>query len=224
MIDEAATLKVAIDLMHFPSQVRRIRSAPLLDGVFILLRIACGDEGATRHAAESVRCPPETVREAAVFFVEQILLFPDADSYRVLGARPEATNGELRCNMALLLRWLHPDLDRQGGRSVFAARVTRAWNDLKTQERRAAYDRLQRFVLAEKSLHGTYNQLKHSLAEESPLRAQGRARGQSNKQASNRRQHNGGPHSRYVGFHRSRYLYRGLLRRVLLLLFGRAAH
>ena len=83
----------------------------------------------------------DTVREAAAFFVEQILLYPGADSYRVLGARPDATYGELRRNMALLLRWLHPDRDRQGERAIFAARVTRAWSDLKTPERRAAYDR-----------------------------------------------------------------------------------
>ena len=57
------------------------------------------------------------IREAAGFFVEQILLFPGADSYRVLGASPEATNRELRRNMSLLLRWLHPDLDPRGERS-----------------------------------------------------------------------------------------------------------
>ena len=59
----------------------------------------------------------------------------------MLGAGPEATFGELRRNMALLLRWLHPDHDRRGERAVFAARVTRAWSDLKTQERREMYDR-----------------------------------------------------------------------------------
>ena len=93
----------------------------------------------------------EVVREAAIFFIEQIMLYPHADSYRVLGAGPEATYRELRRNMALLLRWLHPDLDRRDERSVFAARVTRAWNDLKTRERRAAYDQLQRMVPAAKS-------------------------------------------------------------------------
>jgi hypothetical protein len=38
------------------------------------------------------------------------------------------------------LRWLHPDLDANGARSIFAHRVTEAWNNLKTPERRAAYD------------------------------------------------------------------------------------
>jgi curved DNA-binding protein CbpA len=83
------------------------------------------------------------VREAAEFFIVQILLAPDADSYRVLGATPDASAGDLRRNVALLLRWLHPDVDPKGERSMFATRVTRAWNDLKTPDRRAAYNRNQ---------------------------------------------------------------------------------
>src|SRR5262245_20692262 len=104
----AVSVRAAIDLLHLPSQVKRVRSACLPDDVVVLLRIASGDEDATSQAAQAIGRSAETVREAAFFFVEQILLSPDADSYRVLGARPEATTGELRRNMVLLLRWLHP--------------------------------------------------------------------------------------------------------------------
>ena len=53
-MDHAATLKMAIDLMHFPSQVRLMRSAPLPDGVLTLLRIAAGDEEATSQAMDAI--------------------------------------------------------------------------------------------------------------------------------------------------------------------------
>ena len=92
-------------------------------------------------AAAALGRPPEVVREAATFFIEQILLAPGGDSYRVLGCGPAATTSELRRNMALLMRWLHPDVTREGDRAVFAARIAAAWNTLKTPERRAAYDR-----------------------------------------------------------------------------------
>jgi DnaJ-class molecular chaperone len=46
----------------------------------------------------------------------------------------------LRQNLALLLRWLHPDISENAQRSIFVTRVTTAWNDLKTPEKRAAYD------------------------------------------------------------------------------------
>ena len=46
--------------------------------------------------------------------------------------------------MALLMRWLHPDVDASAGeRSIFAGRVTKAWENLKTPDRRAAYDQSQ---------------------------------------------------------------------------------
>jgi hypothetical protein len=143
MSDKVA-LKIAIDLMHGPSQVRFFRSEPLPDGVALLLGIAAGDEGAEHAAATLTDRSPDIVRRAATFFIEQILFAPNADSYQVLGVSPKASPGELRRNVALLLRWLHPDLDPHGERSIFIGRVTAAWNDLKTPERRAAYDDLRR--------------------------------------------------------------------------------
>jgi hypothetical protein len=204
-------VRVAVDLMHSPSQARRIRSASLPEDVVVLLRIASGDDEAISRAAGKLGRSRETVREAATFYVVQVLLFPDADSYRVLGAKPQATNGELRRNMTLLLRWLHPDLDPKGEVSVFAARVTRAWNDLKTPERRANYDRLQRKLLADKSL----------------LRKKGLSRAQSKPQGFNQRLCNSALHAGHVVSRRPLPIYAGkrigLLRRVLLLLFGRTA-
>ena len=136
-----SAIQLAFDLFDFPSQVRVVRKAPLPIDLVLLLRIAAGEEDIIREAGRVSGRPQAEVREAAGFFIEQALLFPEADSYRVLGASPLAANIELRRNMALLLRWLHPDIDQKGERSVFAARVTKAWSDLKTAERRATYDR-----------------------------------------------------------------------------------
>jgi hypothetical protein len=150
-MEHASALEAALYLMQSPSQVRLIRSRPLPDGIEVLLRIAANDADTIRQATEWLGRSPETIRQAAAFFIEQILFFPDADSYRILGTTAEASNGDLRRNMALLLRWLHPDLDPHGERSVFARRVTRAWNDLKTHERREAYDRSRRLSGAQQS-------------------------------------------------------------------------
>ncbi len=150
MTDKMA-LKIAIDLMHVPSQVRLIRSEPLPEDVLTVLRIAAGDVEAEHAAAIAADRPAEIVRQAATFFIEQILFAPNNDSYRILGADSRATAGELRCNVALLLRWLHPDVDTVGDRSIFVSRVTQAWNNLKTPERRAAYDDLLRYERARSS-------------------------------------------------------------------------
>jgi hypothetical protein len=143
-MNRVPAVKVAIDLVQVPSGVRRFRSEPLPEGVLTLLRIAAGEEADLADAAKAVGRPPELVRAASAFFVEQILLAPGTDSYKTLGAHQSSTTSELRRNMALLLRWLHPDKDPNGSRSLFASRVIAAWENLKTPERRAAYDSSKR--------------------------------------------------------------------------------
>ncbi|TCT03981.1 hypothetical protein [Aquabacter spiritensis] len=137
---EPGVLKVALDLAHMPARVRLVRRGPLPDGIPQLLRVATADGDALDEAARTYGRTPEVVRHAADFFIEQVLFSPDADSYRVLGCERGATPGELRQNMALLVRWLHAEPDGVRDRSVFFPRVTLAWNDLKTQDRRSAYD------------------------------------------------------------------------------------
>ena len=93
---------MAVDLVRSPSSVKRLRDAPLPSDVEILLRMAAGDEVALSEAANATACSQKSVREAASFYIEQILLHPDADNYRVLGAHADASAAELRRNMALL--------------------------------------------------------------------------------------------------------------------------
>jgi hypothetical protein len=143
------TIKVAIDLLQVPSRLHIARAEPLPAGVDLLLRIAAGDAEAENMAVASTGRSRELIRQAAIFFIEQVLFCPNSDSYRVLGANSQASNSELRRNMALLLTWLHPDKEPQEQRSVFANRVTRAWDDLKTPERRGLYDQGRRMASAQ---------------------------------------------------------------------------
>jgi hypothetical protein len=161
MMSNKMALKIAIDLLHVPSQVRLVRRQPLPDGVLLLLRIAAGDADAERAAIAMSGRSLETVRRSAAFFIEQILFASSADSYRVLGAGPQASAGELRRNAGLLLRWLHPDLDRRDARSIFVRKVTEAWNNLKTPARRAAYD-AERGTAKEQMSRGKGSSVRHS--------------------------------------------------------------
>ncbi len=145
---EASALKVAIELVHVPSRARLIKTAALPDGMGLLLSIAADDEDALREGIDVTGRTREVIKGAAAFFVEQVLMAAGGDSYRTLGARDTATNAELRRNMALLLKALHPDLNQNKDRSIFTGRVTRAWEDLKTQDRRDSYDATRRSVQA----------------------------------------------------------------------------
>ena len=199
----SSTIWMALDLLQSPSSIKQLRGAPLPDDVSTLLHIAAGDEEISREAATATRRSTKSIREAAAFYIEQILLHPDADHYRVLGARPEASTAELRRNMALLIRWLHPDQQNGGDRSVFTTRITKAWGELKTDDKRAAYDLSRRRALQKKS---------------TPTK--GRSAQYPN--ASQPSRHRSPPHPR----RRSSATVRdpGILMRMLLVLFGRAHH
>ena len=138
----AGGVRIAIDLLQLPSRARWYQSAPLPDDVLSILQIAAGDGATIDEAVAATGHSPETVTRAAEFFVEQIVLSAQSDSYRLLAATPKASAGELRRNMALLMRWLHPDQHPSQKQALYAVRVTKAWEDLKSTERRANYDRV----------------------------------------------------------------------------------
>ena len=139
-MDRTEAIRLAIDLVQVPSRVRAARGAAMPSGMEALLRIAAGDEGAISAIASETDRSPEFLQDAASFFIEQILLAPDSDSYRVLGATSNASAADLRRNMALLFRWLHPDIVGHKDKTLFAARVASAWDDVKTAARRESYD------------------------------------------------------------------------------------
>jgi len=146
-IDPAAML-AAIALLSEPRFVKKARRMELPTGIPDLLRVAAGDPAVTAAMEDRTNCSTRRLRAAALFYVEQVMLAPEADSFRVLGATSAVGTAELRQHMALALRAFHPDLGQTDGqtnidRSVFTNRLTVAWEDLKTDARRTSYLKAQ---------------------------------------------------------------------------------
>ncbi len=137
-------ISAALEFLRKPVLVHAARGAPLPDGVGTLLQIAVGNSEIIGTAVKAMGRSEDSLRRAAGFFIEQILLDPAADSYRCLGLTDAASPRELRLHMALLTRWLHPDAVASGAaaadRVLYASRVTSAWEDVKSAPRRARYD------------------------------------------------------------------------------------
>ena len=148
-------LAIAVQLALQPSLAHRARAASLPKGITQVLEIAAGDPETLRLAAESTGLTEHQLKDMSGFFVEQVLFDHASDSYRVLGAEKDAPAPVLRQHMALLMKWLHPDATPRGQQSgrgrergVFVNRVAQAWEDLKSEERRKAYDSNRESVLA----------------------------------------------------------------------------
>ena len=114
-----------------------LRERPLPEDVGVAIRIAAGECAARDAAVADSGIPPDAVVEACVFFLQQTLFAPGSDSYRILGVHPGDPQERLREHYRWLMKWLHPDRNQDGWETLYADRVNA---DLKTPDRRAAYD------------------------------------------------------------------------------------
>jgi len=142
----ADAIAAALAMLRDPQLARLAQRAALPKGMTLLLEVAAGEAAALASAHSMTNRSGATLQRAAGFFIEQVLLNRQSDNYRVLGSSRTASAAELRRHMALLLKWLHPDLfqssgdDRGFNRSAYVTLVTDAWEALKTPGRRASYD------------------------------------------------------------------------------------
>ena len=132
-------LEQALACLRAPSLVRAALARPLPD-MQLLLRVAADEQGVREACAQATGETAERVAEAAVFFVQQVQFVPDADSYRVLGVSRDADDAVIKTHHRWLVRWLHPDRNPDPWEAAYADRVNRAWQDLRTPERRRSYD------------------------------------------------------------------------------------
>lgn len=150
MMSRNTALSTALSLQKMPTMLRYLHAEPLPPGITQVLEIAAGVPGAIESGAKASSHSPTDVEAAAEFFIEQVLFRGDADAYTILGASPDTPATELRRNMALLMKWVHPDTAEADGatgavdRSVFARRVVEAWDSVKSADRRAAYNASRR--------------------------------------------------------------------------------
>lgn len=136
-------LAVALDLLRTPAMRGLLRSRPLPDDVGELIELAAGEPARVARVAASRGEAPTQVLEAARFYVREILLFAGADAYRVLGVAPGASAEQIKLHHRHLQHWLHPDRRGNDWESAFATRINAAWSELRTPERRAAYQARQ---------------------------------------------------------------------------------
>lgn len=133
-------LEEALALLGSPLLAGVMRRRPLPPDVLVAIKTAASEEEAARQAALR-QVPPRMIREAAVLYLQTVVMHPQADHYRVLGAVRSASQRELRDHMTWLMKWLHPDRVADGWETASVERITAAWQALKSPERRVLYDR-----------------------------------------------------------------------------------
>lgn len=109
----------------------------LPDDVMDVMRLA--KEAASHHGEPEYE---DELHQAALYFVEHVLLGSGSDHYRVLGVARSADADEVREHYRLLVAIFHPDRCSwlAGDREDLTARINVAYRTLKDPVARAAYD------------------------------------------------------------------------------------
>ena len=104
----------ALALARVPGERHALRQRPLPGGMDTVMQIAGGSHAAViQDAAAYASMAPAEVVEAARFYLREMLFFPDADVYRVLGLASEASDEQIKHHHRLLQQWLHKRSSQQ---------------------------------------------------------------------------------------------------------------
>ena len=98
----APALRQALELVRAPRGARPGPDELLPDGMLMLLRIVAGEGKALELARESTGETVEVLREAAAFYIQQVMFATDSHSYRVLGVDVDSADDRIREHY----RWL----------------------------------------------------------------------------------------------------------------------
>ena len=122
-------IDVALDLSRMPALAPSMAASPLPIDVDEVIRIAGESSDTCRAAALTTGKSEAELVAAARFYLQQVLFRDETNCYRVLGLVPGGPRDAARTNMRWLLRWLHPDRNRDWD-SVYAKRVVTAWREI----------------------------------------------------------------------------------------------
>lgn len=134
-------LELALALHQAPIQRFALRDRPLPNNIGVALQLASATQPQLEQAATRFSESEQTLVEAARFYLQQVLFEPGTDAYRILGLAPNADFQQIRQHHIWLQRWLHPDRRGEDWEAALATKVNWAWQQLRSERVRAAYDR-----------------------------------------------------------------------------------
>lgn len=136
---------LSLALAFYRTPIARTSLSRLPIGIDALLRIAGGNPQQTETAVQLTGADAAELREAAIFFIQQVFFARDADHYRLLGLNPGAPLPQIKEHHRLLMRLFHPDRQDTAlaWSEMYAGRVNEAYNVLRRSETRRDYDAQQ---------------------------------------------------------------------------------
>lgn len=136
-MDELDALRLALSIFRQPLTKSIYLAKPYPKGILRLIKIAAGSEEASEIARQELQESPQLLRDASVFYLQQVLAKPKLDAYGLLCLAPGATAAEIATHKRWLLKWLHPDRNGNRWETVLFQRVLGAAEKIEQENRQA---------------------------------------------------------------------------------------
>jgi hypothetical protein len=119
----AEAINLALDLYRKPARARSLNRRDVPEGMLMLIRIAAAADEEIGALVDDAAIAKQPVKAAAIFYLQQLLMQADGDDFRQLGLRRGATLQDLKDHKRQLLKWLHPDRNKNAWEQVLFQRV-----------------------------------------------------------------------------------------------------
>lgn len=121
-MQQTEAIEAALEAYRHPQAVRGLKRAPLPAGMLTLIKLAAASPEEVEKLVTEETARQLPLREAAAFYLQQLLISA-GDDYRQLGLAPGATLQDVKEHKRWLLKWLHPDRNRNRWESALFQRV-----------------------------------------------------------------------------------------------------
>jgi hypothetical protein len=121
-MQETEAIETALEAYRHPHAVRTLKRGPIPAGMLTLIKLAAASPEEVEKLVTEETARQLPLREAAAFYLQQLLISAGND-YRQLGLAPGASLQEVKDHKRWLLKWLHPDRNRNSWESALFKRV-----------------------------------------------------------------------------------------------------
>lgn len=137
MVEASPSVWRALDLYRGLILPHAALRRPYPHDMLTVIALAAGDEAILAGQAEQTREQAETLRAAACCFLELVLTRAGNSDHGVLALNPEAAPELIRAHKRALLKWLHPDRNKNAWQAGLSAKVSAAAARLEKNEAEA---------------------------------------------------------------------------------------
>lgn len=121
-MQETEAIETALEAYRNPQAMRSLKRAPLPHGMLTLIKLAASSPEELTKLVTEATARDLPLQQAAAFFLQQQLI--DArDDYRQLALAPGAVLQDVKEHKRWLLKWLHPDRNRNSWEAALFQRV-----------------------------------------------------------------------------------------------------